>query len=670
MRTIKQLLVTVAVLLCSATANAHDFEVDGIYYNIISASDLTAAVTYKGNSYNEISNEYSGEVIIPETVVYKSKVLKVTSIASRAFCDCNELTSIEIPNSVAFIGFYAFKGCNNLTSVNIKDIAAWCNIDIDYDSGVGGHYESNPLYYANNLYLNREKVTELVIPNSVTCIRGATFYGCTSLTSVTFGNNLTRIEQAAFRNCSGLTSIEIPNTMTNIEESTFSYCSGLTSVMIPNNITSIGNYAFEGCRSLTSVVIPNSVTSIGDNAFSYCTGLTSIVIGNNVTSIGKSAFSNCSGLKKAEFNCSEIQDWFSESSIEEIVIGNSVASIESGAFKGCTSLKKLRIEDGTETLSLGYIIIYGANKSYKGVFYNCPLETIYLGRNISYDNNKITHGYFSQGNDALTSVTIGNNVTRIRGDEFSRNSNLASIVIGNSVESIGDYAFNGCSGVTNIHLLGETPPTVGRTNFTQSQYTDITIYVPTGTLATYQAADTWKNFWDIKEFYIDKYFYIRYFVDNVLFETDSIKHGAEIKLLDEPTKEGYTFSGWSEAPETMPAKDISIEGTFYVNNYTVTYIIDGEVYEEATVEYGAEIELPSVPEKEGYTFSWMNEIPKTMPAKDIVIHGSYVADTAIEEIYLDLENIEVYNLRGLRITETDKLVRGIYIINGKKTFVK
>lgn len=499
MKTIKQLLITIAVLLCSATANAHDFEVDGIYYNIISASDLTAAVTYKGNSYDEISNEYSGEVIIPETVVYKSKVLKVTSIASRAFCDCNELTSIEIPNSVAFIGFYAFKGCNSLTSVNIKDIAAWCKIDIDYESGVGGHYESNPLYYANNLYLNGEKVTELVIPNSVTCIRGATFCGCTSLTSVTFGNNLTRIEQAAFRYCPGLTSIEIPNTMTNIEKCTFEGCSGLTSVMIPNNITSIGDFAFEYCSALTCLEIPNSVTSIGNYAFYGCTGLTSIVIGNNVTSIGKSAFSNCSGLKKAEFNCSEIQGWFSESSIEEIVIGNSVTRIGDNAFRGCTSLKKLRIEDGTKTLSLGYISIYNGNTLYRGVFCNCPLETIYLGRNISYDGNKMTDGYFSQENDALTSVTIGNNVTGIRESEFSGNSNLASVVIGNRVESIGRYAFRYCSGVTNIHLLGKTPPTVGSYNFTQSQYTDITIYVPTGTLETYKTADTWKNFWDIRE---------------------------------------------------------------------------------------------------------------------------------------------------------------------------
>ena len=120
----------------------------------------------------------------------------------------------------------------------------------------------------------------------------------------------------------------------------------------------------------------------------------------------------------------------------------------------------------------------------------------------------------------------------------------------------------------------------------------------------------------------------------------------------------------------MPAKDIVIIGTFSVNSYTITFMIDNEIHKTINVKYGAEIEQPSVPEKEGYTFSGWKNIPETMPAKDIVIQGSYIAETSIEQIYLDLENIEVYNLRGVRITETDKLTRGIYIVNGKKVFVK
>ena len=99
-------------LLCSATASAYDFEVDGIYYKVLSFSDLTVEVT-KGD------NEYSGEVIIPSTVSYKSKTLTVTSIGGSAFYNCTGLTSIEIPSSVTSIGNYAFDGCSGLTSVTI-----------------------------------------------------------------------------------------------------------------------------------------------------------------------------------------------------------------------------------------------------------------------------------------------------------------------------------------------------------------------------------------------------------------------------------------------------------------------------------------------------------------------------------------------------------------------
>ena len=96
-------------------------------------------------------------------------------------------------------------------------------------------------------------------------------------------------------------------------------------------------------------------------------------------------------------------------------------------------------------------------------------------------------------------MTIGNSVTSIGEYAFYYCSGLTSIVIPNSVTSIGYYAFWGCTGLTNIQLLSKTPPTVESGNFAESQYTDITLYVPVGSLETYQAADTWKNFWDIRE---------------------------------------------------------------------------------------------------------------------------------------------------------------------------
>ena len=109
MKTIKTWLFTIAALLCSITANAEDFRVDGIYYSI--TSNTTVSVTYRGSSYNAYSNEYSGNVVIPSTVTYSGKEYSVTSIGSSAFRECSGLTSVTIPNSVTSIGDYAFRYC-------------------------------------------------------------------------------------------------------------------------------------------------------------------------------------------------------------------------------------------------------------------------------------------------------------------------------------------------------------------------------------------------------------------------------------------------------------------------------------------------------------------------------------------------------------------------------
>ena len=119
MKKFRILLTSLIVLLCALTTSAHDFEVDGIYYNITSSSELTVAVTYAGNSYN--SAVYSGSVVIPEKVTYNNKEYSVTSIEYAAFRACWGLTSVTIPNSVTSIGSSAFDNCSGLTSVTIPN---------------------------------------------------------------------------------------------------------------------------------------------------------------------------------------------------------------------------------------------------------------------------------------------------------------------------------------------------------------------------------------------------------------------------------------------------------------------------------------------------------------------------------------------------------------------
>ncbi|MBQ1485127.1 MAG: leucine-rich repeat protein [Muribaculaceae bacterium] len=301
---IKSALLMLALLL-PATATAHDFEVDGIYY-IINGNEAT--VTFRGTSYYEYSNEYSGSVTIPSSVTYNGTIYSVTSIGVLAFYNCSGLTSVTIPNPVTEIGYSAFSGCRGLTSVTIP---------------------TSLKTIGERAFKDCQSLTSVAIPNSVTTIGDLAFYNCSALTSVSIGNSVTSIGDLAFWNCSGLTSIVvasgnttydsrgncnaiietasntliagccntvIPGTVTAIGDDAFAYCSGLTRVTIPISVTTIGHNAFRYCKGLSSVTIPNSVTSIGDMAFLECSGLKSVTIHGSVTSIGDWAFRGCSGL--------------------------------------------------------------------------------------------------------------------------------------------------------------------------------------------------------------------------------------------------------------------------------------------------------------------------------------------------------------------------------------
>ena len=380
----------------------------------------------------------------------------VTSIGSYAFNGCRKLTSITIPSSVTTIGYEAFSGCSGLKGVYITDLEKWCKISFDT-------YDSNPLYYAQNLYLNNQLVTNLVISNSVTTIRSSAFYNCSELTSITIGSGVTTIGEGAFYGCSSLTSIVVAegnskyksteNCLIEIESGTLIL--GCKNSVIPTDgsVTTIGDYAFGGCSKLTSITIPNSITTIGRSAFGGCGKLTSITIPNSVTSIGSYAFYNCSELTS-------------------ITIPNSVTSIGYEAFSGCSGLKGVYITDLEKWCKISFSTGDANPLSYADNLYlNNQLVT-----NLVIPNTITTiRRYVFNGCSSLTSITIPNSVTSIGSYAFSGCSSLTSITIPDSVTTIGHDAFFGCSGLTSI-TIPDSVTSIGNSAFRDcSSLTSITI---------------------------------------------------------------------------------------------------------------------------------------------------------------------------------------------------
>lgn len=222
MRTIiTRLLTCIVVLLCIPTsASAFDFEVEGIYYTILSDSESTCEVS-KGYG------EYTGDVEIPSAVTFEARQYLVTKIASNAFVGCSSITSVTLPNSVSESLFGVFTGCSSLAEISVaQDNPNYSSID-----GVLFNKDCTELIAYPNA-----KGSEYTIPDSVMFIGIEAFAYCNDLTSVTISDSVTVIAMNAFNRCSYLTNVKFGNSVISIRDAAFAYCYSLTSVTLPNSL--------------------------------------------------------------------------------------------------------------------------------------------------------------------------------------------------------------------------------------------------------------------------------------------------------------------------------------------------------------------------------------------------------------------------------------------------
>ena len=170
----KKQVLCIIMMLIPIFMRAEKVNIDGIYYNLITKGKVAEVVNSGYIGY------YSGNVVIPNYVVYGGVTYSVISIGDDAFSYNSRLTSVTIPNSVTSIGNNAFQSCWGLTSLNIPQKC----------KSIG-----------KKAFIECTSLTSLVIPNMVTSIEDQTFYGCNKLISVTIPNSVTSIRQSAFYGC-------------------------------------------------------------------------------------------------------------------------------------------------------------------------------------------------------------------------------------------------------------------------------------------------------------------------------------------------------------------------------------------------------------------------------------------------------------------------------------
>lgn len=478
MKPISLKLLTLAfVLLVFQNAKGYDLEIDGLYYDIVSVSDKTCALTSGENSYSGIIN-------IPDSVIVNGRSMRVVAIKAGAFTESEHLDELTIPASVVNIYGEVFGygssievlkfpyGETPLTVGTYKDgpysssptvtSFKYCNpkqvyIDRELSSGFSSHSSVENLTIGNHIdhfdagYFNEcSNLKELSIEESEKPLIfdyswGQSQFKSCPLTEVFIGRNFqfyhdSRNDISPFE-AKPIKNLILGSYVTILEKESFSKCSNLISVTFPN-IEEIGDYAFYECKNLKTPIFPSSITKIGYESFYSCNNIIKVILDCDVDLIEYGAFGNCTSLS-------------------EVKINGSVKKIGRSAFGYCEKLSYVDFGNYVETI-----------------------------------------GERALANSAINSISLPNSLKNIEEDAFYNCIQLKKVFIGNGIETIGKGAFNsGYSGTIDLDSLiisSSIPPTISDTSFSPKTYLNCTLTVPTESVQEYKNAEFWKDFWNIE----------------------------------------------------------------------------------------------------------------------------------------------------------------------------
>ena len=416
--------------------------IDGLWYTLDSVN-YRATVGYR--TWTQ-SHKYSGDIVIPEKVVFNNASYTVVGIEDGAF-EGSTITSVVMPNTITTIERGCFSRCAKLTSVFLSENISEISPASFYESGI----------------------ESIVLPDGLTTIRNEAFMNCTALKSVNFPDGVT-IDKTAFKGCTALQSVDL-HSVAIIEMEAFSGCTALTSAVLPDAMNTIPARLFEGCTSLCSVVIPEGVETISVQAFWNCAALQSVKFPESLVSIGTSAFVGC-GLTSlfipSKVNHIEMLA-FDYNPFSSIAVAADNAVFDSR--NDCNAI----IDTETNTLLLG-----------------CKATVI------PDDVTSIGQCSFADCK-GLTSIVIPATVRNVGGSTFSGCRDLQSVTFLTTTTDLGTRLFWNCTSLKTMKVGWNRPPSIGDDMFRNAPLKDCTLYVPKGTGIMYMSAPVWINFGNIIE---------------------------------------------------------------------------------------------------------------------------------------------------------------------------
>lgn len=328
-----------------------------------------------------------------------------------------------------------------------------------------------------------QEVNKLIIEGELNSDDWSKIKQMTNLTEVDLSKALIdEIPEGAFRDRWAIDKVLLPPTLKKIGPYAFQRAA-LTSVNIPDNVETIDRTAFGGAKYMQEVHLPDSLTSLGEGAFEYCKSLHSVKIPAKIKEIPGYALRYCNSLQSVELHDSITSigyEAFGNSDLRGITLPKSTTRVGDYAFKENTNLSKVTLNEGL--INIGDC-----------AFQNTAIDTL----NCPSTLRSISEGAFA-GCGNLRQINLNEGLTRIELYALANNK-ATEIVLPSSLEYCSQSAFDDCDSLVTIEARSVMPPnTDGGCPLTSTDLTKAVLYVPVWSLAEYQLATGWNQFYTFR----------------------------------------------------------------------------------------------------------------------------------------------------------------------------